>query len=160
MNLNMTSIKDAWGVSDISERQLPTDRLNKSSTSSSSFFKHPNAITDSRPTRIDVALFDKDLITELFPHTPEYRTKIVTEKLTNTIRPSPKSLRKPPPPPPPSWVEEEEEETRTRRTPALKEYFQIPQMQQWDSRLDLTTILLLTFLLLLLDKISTIWKNS
>jgi hypothetical protein len=145
MNLNMTSIKDAWGVSDISER-IPADRL-KSSSSSSSFFKHPNAITDSRPTRIDVALFDKDLITELYPHTPEYRTKIVTKRLTETpvFRP-------------PVLVEkEEEEEEETRKT--LKEYFQIPRMgQQWN--FDLTTILLLTFLLLLLDKISTIWKNS
>ena len=135
----MTSIKDAWGVSDISER-IPADRLK---SSSSSFFKHPNAITDSRPTRIDVALFDKDLITELYPHTPEYRTKIVTKRLTETpvFRP-------------PVLVEKEEE---TRKT--LKEYFQIPRMgQQWD--FDLTTILLLTFLLLLLDKISTIWKNS
>jgi len=139
----MTSIKDAWGVSDISER-IPADRLK---SSSSSFFKHPNAITDSRPTRIDVALFDKDLITELYPHTPEYRTKIVTKRLTETpvFRP-------------PVLVEkEEEEEEETRKT--LKEYFQIPRMgQQWD--FDLTTILLLTFLLLLLDKISTIWKNS
>lgn len=135
----MTSIKDAWGVSDISER-IPADR-----SSSSSFFKHPNAITDSRPTRIDVALFDKDLITELYPHTPEYRTKIVTKRLTETpvFRP-------------PVLVEkEEEEEEETRKT--LKEYFQIPRMG-WD--FDLTTILLLTFLLLLLDKISTIWKNS
>jgi hypothetical protein len=152
----MTSIKDAWGVSDISStsHQSPTDRLNKSS----SFFKHPNAITDSRPTRIDVALFDKDLITDLFTHTPEYRTKLVTERLTRerTTRPSPKSLSLQRPP---LVKEEEEEEDKT-----LKEYFQIPQMQQqmqqWDSRLDLTTILLLTFLLLLLDKISTIWKNS
>lgn len=137
MNLNMTSIKDAWGVSDISSTE--PERVNKP------FFKHPNAITDSRPTRIDVALFDKDLLTELFPHTPEYRTKLVTERLTMERLHKTQKTQKPPPPP---RVEEE---------PPQKEYFHIPTL---DSRYDLTTILLLTFFLLLLDKMSTIWTNS
>lgn len=137
MNLNMTSIKDAWGVSDISSTHQPVGRVNKSS-----FFRHPNAITDPRPTRIDVALFDHDLITELFSHTPEYRTKLVTERLTRerTMRPTSSSSVQHPPEDVP-----------------IKEYFKIPQ---WDANLDLKTILLLTFALLLLDKLSTIWKSS
>jgi hypothetical protein len=133
MNLNMTSIKDAWGVSDISSSNTPPGRLNKSS-----FLRHPNAITDPLPTRIDVALFDKDLITELFSHTPEYRTKLVTDRLTRE-----RTITKTPTLPPP--MEE-----------LTKEYFQIPQ---WENT-DLKTILLITFALLLLDKISNIWKSS
>lgn len=135
MNLNMTSIKDAWGVSDISSSHTPPGRLNKSS-----FLRHPNAITDPLPTRIDVALFDKDLITELFSHTPEYRTKLVTDRLTQE-----RTIAKTPPTLPPPMEE------------LTKEYFQIPQ---WAEYTDLKTILLVTFALLLLDKISNIWKSS
>jgi hypothetical protein len=142
MNLNMTSIKDAWGVNDISSAHSTPDRIQKSS-----FYRHPNAIVDTRPSRIDVALFDRDLITELYSHTPEYRTKLVTERLTRerTTRPS---VMIPP-------VVHSKEPVESDNPPAneLIEYFNIQNP-------DLGILILVTFVLLLLDKLATIWKNS
>lgn len=126
MHLNMTSIKDAWGVSDMSQVPAETAMLTKPKTSG--YYQHPHAIVETRPTRIDVALYDRDVITELYQHTPEYRTRLVTERLTR--------------------------ERTTRPPPEEKvEYFNIPHT-------DMGMLILFTFVLLLLDKLATIWKNS
>lgn len=133
MHLNMTSIKDAWGVSDMS--QVPTETAMLTKPKTSGYYPHPHAIVETRPTRIDVALYDRDVITELYPHTPEYRTRLVTERLTRerTTRPAVPAV-----PPPEEKVE----------------YFNIPHTT------DMGMLILFTFVLLLLDKLATIWKNS
>lgn len=150
MHLNLTSIEDAWGVSDISTTD--TNRYTVPSVQKAhlqshvipqSSVIHPNSIVETRPTRIDVALYHPEVIEHLYPKNPDKRTAMVTD----LIRASLLTSLSPSPSPSPSQSPSE--------VPVVvrKEHFEF----QNDN---MTILILLTLILLLVDKLLGIWKNS
>ena len=154
MQLNMTSIQDAWGVSDLGsvekENHFQLPRVQQEHLSSHLIPKtdsvsHPNSIVETRPSRIDVAVYCPKAIEMLFPKGPDTRTNIVTDLLRAAFYPKPKPKPKPKP------------ETTSKLTEENKEYFETTDEEQTDN---MTLLMLLTFILILLDKLFNIWKNS
>lgn len=147
----MTSIQDAWGVSDLGavsqenpfsvpevQKEHLSSHMVPASTSSiaSSIASHPNSIVETRPTRMDVALYCPKVIEELFPKSQETRTNIVTDLIRAAFL-KPKAKK-------PEQVK--------------KEYFEVSEEEtQTDN---MTVLMLLTFVLILIDKLFNIWKNS
>ena len=146
----MTSIQDAWGVSDLGavsqENPFNVPAVQKEHLSShlvpasaaSSVASHPNSIVETRPTRMDVALYCPKVIEELFPKSQETRTNIVTD-LIHAAFLKPKA-RKP--------------------EQAKKEYFEVNEYEEETQTDNMTVLMLLTFVLILIDKLINIWKNS
>jgi hypothetical protein len=154
MHLNLTSIEDAWGVSDISTTD--TNRYTVPSVQKAhlqshvipqSSVIHPNSIVETRPTRMDVALYHPEVIEHLFPKNPDKRTAMVTDLIRASLLNSPNSPS-PSSPNSPSPSSPNEVPTVTR-----KEHFEF----QNDN---MTILILLTLILLLVDKLLGIWKNS
>lgn len=146
MHLNLTSIEDAWGVSDISTTD--TNRYTVPSVQKAhlqshvipqSSVIHPNSIVETRPTRIDVALYHPEVIEHLFPKNPDKRTAMVTDLIRASLT---SAVPDPSPSPSPSEV------------PVVrKEHFEFHND-------NMTILILLTLILLLVDKLLAIWKNS
>jgi len=142
----MTSIQDAWGVSDlgavVNPYSLP-DVQNEHLSShlvpaSSSIASHPNSIVETRPTRMDVALYCPKVIEELFPKSEETRTNIVTDLIRAAFftKKQPEAL-----------------------TQEKKEYFEVGEEENQTAD-NMTVLMLFTFILILIDKLFNIWKNS
>lgn len=150
----MTSIQDAWGVSDLgavtqenpfSIPQVQKEHLSSHLVQKNQIVSHPNSIVETRPARIDVALYCPKVIEELFPKTQETRTNIVTDLIRTafTKKPSVQSAGRP------EGAQEQ------------KEYFQTSELEEEETTTDnMTVLMLLTFVLLLLEKLFNIWKNS
>lgn len=150
----MTSIQDAWGVSDLGavsqenpfsvpevQKEHLSSHMVPASTSSiaSSIASHPNSIVETRPTRMDVALYCPKVIEELFPKSQETRTNIVTDLIRAAFL-KPKAKK-------PEQVK--------------KEYFEVSEEYEEETQTDnMTVLMLLTFVLILIDKLFNIWKNS
>ena len=155
MNLNLTSLEEAWGVSDrevnsVNHYMNPTHQsthLRKYVTpiqAGSSQISHPNAITQSLPTRMDVAIYDKNIIKKLHTQTSDNITLFVT----NLIR---------------RYFTKPEKQTEQPDRDDRIEFYEKPRCLSWfesstDNYGDLMIILL--FVLLLIDKMLTIFKNS
>jgi hypothetical protein len=150
MHLNMTSIEDAWGVSDISMNSDTTNNRFVNSTlqnqhlqshviPKSSVLEHPNSIVESRPTRIDIAVYNPVVVEHLHKKTPEIRTAIVTDLIRASMQPEQPLANR---------SSEPEPEVQER------EYFES------DRNDNMTMLILITLLLLLVDKLISIWKNS
>lgn len=148
MHLNMTSIQDAWGVSDLAENHFKVPQVQQEHLSSHlvpapgvlGHSSHPNSIVETRPTRMDVAVYCPKVIEHLFPKSPETRTRMVTDLIRAALLP--KKLPEP-------------------KKQTNKEYFEATEEQATEEQTDnLTMLMLLTFVLILLDKLFNIWKNS
>lgn len=143
MHLNMTSIQDAWGVSDLAENHFKVPQVQQEHLSSHLVPKqdasdsHPNSIVETRPTRMDVAVYCPKVIEYLFPKSPETRTRMVTDLIRASLLP--KKLPEP-------------------KKQTTKEYFEATEEQATED--NMTMLMLLTFVLILLDKLFHIWKNS
>ena len=147
----MTSIQDAWGVSDLGavsqENPFTVPEVQKEHLSShlvqtypsASVASHPNSIVETRPTRMDVALYCPKVIEELFPKSQETRTNIVTDLIRAALL-KPKAKK-------PEQVK--------------KEYFEVSEEYEEETQTDnMSVLMLLTFVLILIDKLFNIWKNS
>lgn len=157
MHLNMTSIQDAWGVSDLGavsqENPYSLPEVQKEHLSShlvpvassvassiaSSIASHPNSIVETRPTRMDVALYCPKVIEELFPKSEETRTNIVTDLIRA------------------AFFTKKQPEAR-KLAQEKKEYFEVSEEENQTD--NMTVLMLLTFVLILIDKLFNIWKNS
>jgi len=154
----MTSIEDAWGVSDLSvtESSNPfqktteqTKHLQSHVIPQSSVLTHPNHIVETHPTRMDVAVYHPKVIQHLFSKTPEIRTAIVTDLIRSSMHDNVSTKENGFPTPP---SDSPKQITISQRVPT-KEYFHVNQS-------DFSVWILITFILLLLDKLVSIWKNS
>ena len=164
MYLNMTSIEDAWGVSDLSHvdvtnpfqnTQEQTKHLHSHVIPKSSVLNHPNSIMETRPTRMDIAVYHPEVINHLYSKTPAIRTTIVTDLVRSSMLP---------PEPPVQTPEPTQTHTITRtQTPPVvvsapttivkqdkKEYYHAMGPQ---THSDISVWILITFVLLLVDKL-------
>lgn len=152
----MTSIQDAWGVSDLSmdttnpfqNPQEQAKHLQSHVIPKSSVLNHPNSIVETRPTRIDVALYHPVVINHLFSKTPEMRTALVTNLVQASLDPPKPALV-------PAAAPSEPISNK-------KEYFHYSSSTPTScgAGSDMSVWILLTFLLLLVEKLVSIWKNS
>lgn len=150
----MTSIEDAWGVSDISttpdipnpnrflstptqEKHLHAHVIPKSSV----LPNHPNSIQESTPTRMEIAVYHPAVIQHLMTKPVNVRTAIVTDLVRASMQPTFH------PPEAPATVD--------TTTEPKKEYFEAFHHSD-----NMTMLVLITLILLLVDKLFTIWKNS
>jgi hypothetical protein len=78
--------------------------------------QHPNYISEPEPTRVDVALFDRTIVSTLYGMSPQNRTMYITEAVRNNNKAVNKQIE---PMPMPMTVHDIEEE---------REYFK-PQIQ-------------------------------
>ena len=141
----MTSIKDAWGVSDIGattnhfqDPKAQEQHLSSHLVATSSQGSHPNSIIETRPTRIDVAVHCPKVINYLLPKSPEFRTHMVTDLIRAALLPPKKVVSD------------------------KKEYFEVTETNTdtGNETDNMTLLMLFTFVLILLDKLFQIWKNS
>lgn len=152
MNLNLTSIEEAWGgVQSYTKPDFQQAQLNKYMVPKSSQLHefHPNNITESVPTRMDVSIFDQGVIRKMYNKTPENRSLFVTDLIrrhflrpVRNVEPTPKS--------------------ETQPTRESKEYYLHDRYMSWFETYvgDGEWMIIVLFVVLLLDKFLTILKNS
>jgi hypothetical protein len=155
MYLPLTSIKDAWGVSSLEEEKpvknanaiKSDDTINQHSllNSASQLNEHPNYITNTTPTRVDVSIFDKDLVVALSQMSPQDRTLFVSNQLRN---------------------KETQLQIKTQIQPQgdTMEYYR-PLTNNNDNikptdSVHLWRLVTFVMILMLIDKLLSIWKNS
>lgn len=159
MNLNLTSIEEAWGKGGVythpefQQAQLDKYMVPKSSQILGEF--HPNNITESIPTRMDVSVYDQNVIRKLYNKTPENRTLFVTDLIRrHFVRPATTTTTNSHPEPTTTTTT-----TPKHRPSKTKEYYMHERCLSWfDDNGDWMIIAL--FVVLLLDKFLTILKNS
>lgn len=161
MNLNLTSIEEAWGAGDIqsyTEPDFQQAQLNKYMVPKSSQIRqfHPNNITESVPTRMDVSVYDPNVIRKLYNKTPENRTFFVTDLIRRHFsRPVAKNVephQQPEPQQPGASPE--------RAVRRSKEYYLHERCMSWFDDNAGEWMIIVLFIVLLLDKFLTILKNS
>lgn len=150
MNLNFTSIEDAWGEPpNYTNPRFQEAQLDKYMTPKSSQIRHfhPNNIVESVPTRIDVAIYDPNVIDKLYNKTPENRTLFVTDLIRRFFLGKQKSNSP------------QEQQPLVNK----KEYYVHPTCTSFiDSLYDRTgdMLMIVLFIVLLVDKLLSILKNS
>jgi hypothetical protein len=151
MNLNLKPIEEAWGSGgDVRSYYTKPDfqqaQLNKYMVPKSSQIRgfHPNNITESVPTRMDVSVYDQNVIRKLYNKTPENRTLFVTDLIRRHFGSRPSVAKN---------VDEP--------SPKAKEYYLHERCMSWfDDNNAGEWMIIVLFVVLLLDKFLMILKNS
>lgn len=153
MQLPLTSIKEAWGVSTLDDRSdtsvLPKRAKNLLVQKPQFVDMHPNSIQPAVQNRMDIALFDKWLIDKMTSALPQDRTLLVSQLLRShfSMPKAPEQYTQPMSP---------FEHSGGERI----EYFKAGNQKPLDQNEQLLGILTLTFFFILLDKLISIWNKS
>lgn len=162
MQLPLTSIQDAWGVSSLEDTKPLLPKKSQDThlyTDARQVEQHPHYIGETT-RRLDVALFDPQVVAALSNMSPQARTSHITRLLL--MRNTPNTPVEEPPALPPQPLPIERPTTKSQQ--AVEFYrpsssASHPPMMDHES-VQLWGLVTVAMIFILVDKLVGIWKNS